>query len=143
MGIIDSPVTLDRSLTGNGDNSIGIFLPKDIMDSSILVHSSSWLVSFFMYGLNTLAYYVVGWMISAGFYRFGWFIGLGFIVLSFVFITTGDLLWGTELDEPLSHWLPFDSISLPLYGSFIGTIMIVGVMLWLIRMFTRDVTIKM
>ncbi|ALX48861.1 hypothetical protein [Lentibacillus amyloliquefaciens] len=147
MEMADIQGTLDRSLAGDaiqvGNNSISIEFPKAIFESSVLIQSSSWIVSLFMYSLNILTYYAAGWLIGSGFYRFGWFIGLGFILLSLLFIITGDLLWGTELGEPLSNWLPFDLISLPLYGSFLGTIIIIGIMLWLIRLATRNATIKM
>lgn len=146
MGMADIQGTLDRSLAGNaikiGNNSISIEFLKLIFESSVLVHSSNWIVSLFMYSLNILTYYAAGWLIGSGFYRFGWFIGLGFILLSLLFITTGDVLWGTELGEPLSDWLPFDLITLPLYGSFSANIIIIGIMLWLIRLATRNATIK-
>ncbi|HLR63634.1 MAG TPA: hypothetical protein VK097_14575 [Lentibacillus sp.] len=147
LGVTHLPVSLNRSLTEIGiqvsGNSISAFLPKAIIGSSILVHSDSFMGTLFMYILNTLTYYVVGWLIGAGFYRFGWLIGLGFVAMSIVLVTIGDLLWGTKLGEPLSHWLAFDSLDLPLYGSLVGTIALIALMLWLIRLLTRDVMIKM
>ncbi|PAV28263.1 hypothetical protein CIL05_18015 [Virgibacillus profundi] len=141
------PVTLDRSLADgsieSSDNSISIVLPKEIISSSILVHSSSWFVSMLMYSLNILSLYVIGWLIGAGYYRFGWVIGFGFIAIALVSIVIGDLLWGTELGEPLSNWLPFDSISLSLWGSVAGSIVLIGIILSFIRIITRRVTIKM
>jgi len=145
MEMTDIQGTLDRSLSAVeiGNNSISIELPKAMLESSILVHSNNWIASLFLYVLNILTCYVAGWLIGSGFYRFGWIIGLGFILLSLIFIVTGDLLWGTELGEPLSDWLPFDSISLPFYGSFLGNLFIIAIMLLLIRLATQNATIKM
>ncbi|UJL46753.1 hypothetical protein KFZ58_02010 [Virgibacillus sp. NKC19-16] len=147
MEMTNLPVTFDRSMAGNvietSDNSISIFLPKAILGSSILIHSSSWLVSLLMYTLNILIYYIIGWFIGAGYYRFGWLIGLGFITSALVFMVIADLLWGTELGEPLSNWLPFDSINLPVYGATAGTILLIAIILWLIRLLTKNITIKM
>ena len=145
LEMMNLPINLDRAMVGveSSDNSISIFLPKAIVSSSILVHSSNWLLSMLMYTLNILTYYVIGWFIGSGYYRFGWVAGFGFIALAIVFITVGDLLWGTEIGEPLSSWLPFTSIDLPLYGSFLGAIILIGIIIGLIRLLTRRVTIKM
>ncbi|WP_087974373.1 hypothetical protein [Oceanobacillus rekensis] len=141
------PIELDRGMVDtvieSSDNSVSIFLPKAIVGSSILVHSSNWLLSMFMYTLNILSIYAVGWFIGSGYYRFGWIAGFGFIALAIAFIVIGDLLWGTDIEEPLSNWLPFTSIDLPLYGSFLGAIVLIGIILGFIRVITRRVTIKM
>ena len=147
LEVANLPIELDRAMVDNGvessDNSISIFLPKAIVSSSILVHSSNWLLSMLMYTLNILTFYAIGWFIGSGYYRFGWVAGFGFIALAMVFIAIGDLLWGTEIDEPLSNWLPFTTIDLPLYGSFLGAIVLIGIILVFIRLITRRVTIKM
>lgn len=141
------PVSVDKTVTENvinsSDNSITIMLPKAIVSSSILVHSSSWIVSLLMYILNTLTYYVIGWFIGVGYYKYGWVIGFGFIASSLVFLITGDLLWGTELGEPLSNWFAFQSVNLPLWGSFVGSIILIALILVLIRALTREISIKM
>lgn len=147
LEITNLPVTINNSLEDNGiessDNSISIFVPKAILSSSILVHSSSWLLSLLMYTLNILTLYVIGWLIGSGYYRFGWVIGFGFIAISLVSIIIADLLWGTELGEPLSNWLPFTSISLPVSVSAAGSIILIGVILWGTRLLTKRITIKM
>lgn len=145
LEMMNLPINIDLAMVGveSSDNSISIFLPKAIVSSSILVHSSNWLLSMLMYTLNILTYYVIGWFIGSGYYRFGWVTGFGFIALAIIFITVGDLLWGTEIEEPLSNWLPFTSIDFPLYGSFFGAVVLIVIILVFIRLITRRVTIKM
>ncbi|GAB3046833.1 hypothetical protein [Virgibacillus ainsalahensis] len=126
-----------------GDNQIGFYIPKEIFDSSILLNSTNWLLSMIMFVLNILTFYVIGWIIGAGYYRYGWIIGFGFVAIGIASIFTSDLLWGTEIEEPLSNWLPFDSINLPLYGSIIGNIILIGILLSAIRLLTKRIAIKM
>ncbi|SFE03448.1 hypothetical protein SAMN05216238_107142 [Lentibacillus persicus] len=136
---------LERSLSAVDitSNSISVELPDIIFQSSVLLHGTNWVASLFLFSLNVLTYFAAGWLIGSGFYRFGWVIGLGFIVLSLLFMVTGDLIWGIELGEPLSNWLPFSSISLPFYVSFLYNLIMIGVMLVLIRLAIRHTPIKM
>ncbi|WP_010651932.1 hypothetical protein [Oceanobacillus massiliensis] len=140
-------LTIDHSMTGNGSgsssNTVSNFSPKEILDTSILAHSGNWLVSILMYALSILTMYTIGWLIGAGYYRFGWIAGFGFIAMAIVLIVIGDLIWGIALEEPLSNWLPFSSIDLPLYGSFLGAIVLIGIILALIRIITKRVAIKL
>jgi hypothetical protein len=82
---------------------------------------------------------VVNWH---GYYRFGPATGTGLIAVSLVFIVIVDFLWESESGNPLSSWLPFDTI-LPLYASIAESIVLIAIILWFIRLLTRRAIIKM
>ncbi|WP_188208193.1 hypothetical protein [Alkalibacillus aidingensis] len=92
------------------------------------------------YFVISLLYYVVGWMITAGFYRFGWLIGLGFIIIGFVTIMIADYFWG---ENELFFNFDFGHVEYPFGIAVMVSIIINVAMLWLVRLITRKVRIKM
>ena len=132
---------IDYSSGSNfGDSTI--YFPVGITDSTHLDFSGNWFLALFLYSINILTYYLIGWLIGAGYYRFGWIIGFGFIALSLLLVTTLGFLWEGELGDPIAKWLSIDAVSFPLSISIVGNILLIGIALWLIRLLTRRVAIK-
>lgn len=139
--VLDS--TMGNSHIQNADQSISIDLTGMMVSGSSFIDSNNWLVSLIVYSMTIFIAYLIGWLIGVGYYRFGWIIGFGFIALAIIMSTLLDLLWGQEngLVKSLSNWLAFD-LNVPLVVSILGTLVLIGLTLWFIRLLTRDVPIK-
>jgi hypothetical protein len=87
---------------------------------------------------------MAGWMIGAGFYRYGGGVGMLFIVLAIAFVSITDILWEFELKNPLRKLLDLSNLwEFPMFVSFIGTFLVLGITLWIVRVTTRRIFIKM
>ncbi|WP_181347433.1 hypothetical protein [Thalassobacillus sp. CUG 92003] len=97
----------------------------------------------FSFFLNVLVYFAAGWLVGAGIYRSGWLIGLGHIVLAMVIVSLSDLFWEGDMSEP---WLTFFNVNaadISIAFSFIVTLLLLTGTFWLVRLLTRNVTVKM
>lgn len=95
-----------------------------------------------VFTLNLFMYYLVGWLISASFYRFANGIGIGFIVIAFIILTLEDVLLRISLDLPVSS--RFEILdSLPLGMIVFCLFVLIFISIWIIRLLTKRVSIKM
>lgn len=103
---------------------------------------SNWILAMAVFSLNIFLYYLLGWLISASFYRFDTIIGLGSIVIALVLLMVGDTLIRVSLGFPI-----FESLaalnSLPAGVAVAGVLFVVVVSIWMIRLLTKNVSIKM
>lgn len=146
MKIAHLPMVFDNSsaeLLGQdeGDGLIAMIV-KMIVVSPYVSLEANWLVSIVLAYLNMISHYVIGWLIGAGYYRHGWIAGFGYIAMSIVFMMGWDLLWGSEMGEPLSSILGVISFNIPVLVSIIGSILIIAFVLWIIRILTRKAVVK-
>ena len=103
---------------------------------------SNWFLSTFVFMLNLIFYYLLGWMVASSFQRYGFMVGLGTIVLSYTMILIRGWLWGDEVRGYIAYILPFDKLDLPLHGFIIGSLVLTALSGKLIRLFTRRMPIK-
>lgn len=113
------------------------------IDGAVLMIHESWFVSYFVYSLNVIVYFLVGWFIGAGFYRFGVLIGLLNIVISIMVVSILDSLWEFELKGILGKFsIPSVYQDFSIVVSFIGTFLLIGLGLWAVRQTLKRVAIK-
>ncbi|KHF41695.1 hypothetical protein [Halalkalibacter okhensis] len=105
--------------------------------------NSFWVIPLISFSLIVLCYYIGGWIIAVGFYRFGGWGGLGFILIAILFLSLTDLLWEGELTHPLANYLNLTIPALSIFSSIIGTLLLIGVGLFLIRKVTKRIAIKL
>ncbi|MGG6311390.1 hypothetical protein [Paenibacillus macerans] len=111
---------------------------------NFLGENFSWPLTVLVYSLNILVYYVAGYLIGAGFYRFGKIGGMLYIVLALAVILISDVMWEFELKETIQRVVYLgDILDFPVWGSLTGTLLLVGVTLWIIRATTKRVRIKL
>src|SRR5699024_8751350 len=102
---------------------------------------SNWVLAITVFALNIFTYYVVGWLIGAGFYRYSVPVGLFCIVIGFIVVSIQDLILRIALNLPVRD--AFASIDLSLYLAIPGTLALIGITLWMIRKMTKRVSIKL
>ncbi|WP_100012482.1 hypothetical protein [Lentibacillus sediminis] len=103
---------------------------------------SNWVLGMAVFSLNIFLYYLLGWLISASFYRFDTPGGLGSIVIALVLLMLGDTLLRVAIDLPVLESLAAIN-SLPAGVAVLGLLFIVIVSIWMIRLLTKTVSIKM
>lgn len=96
---------------------------------------------FFPYVLNSLVYYFVGFFIYLGFYRFKWMVGLGFCAFSVLIVSANDYIWNIGFIGILGEIFG-NTIATSLNLAVIGTIILLGILLVLIRLLTKRISIK-
>ena len=132
--------TLASQIADAGDGYISELIQSIIMTPFIELESN-WLLAILIFAINIFTYYLVGWLIGAGFYRFGVVTGLLSIALGFIIIYTQDQLLRIALNLPVSGVL--SSWNLTLFPAIVAVLVLFGITLWIIRQFTKHVAIKM
>ncbi len=100
------------------------------------------LLSMLLVILNMVFYYLMGWLITAAFYRYNRKIGFAYIALTILLFFIKGVLWG-DAEGLLAAW-PGIQIGEPhIAVSFGGTIALICIGLWILRLLTRDVSIRM
>lgn len=123
--------------------------------------------SLLIYSLYLFVHYLIGWFIGSGFYKYGWITGIGFVAGSIIFASLLEwfslsvLLWGNLIGEllpntflnALSSIVSFDvirldqlfsaSIRLPLIISVLGIAAIVALLIWFIRLLTKNIYVDL
>ncbi|MEW9031406.1 MAG: hypothetical protein AB2404_01530 [Planifilum fimeticola] len=97
-----------------------------------------WIVVVLSFALNILAYYAFGWLIGAGFYRYG-IGGVLFILLALAWLLATEamlLLWEAEL-------LKGPNVVPEVLIPFLATLLLFGVFLWIVRMTTGRVRVRL
>lgn len=125
--------------------SIEKFFIKDIITNTSMKPIGIYadknpLIILFVVILSVFLFYLLGWIIHIGYYRFGWIVGflfIGFVILvSYIF----GLFWGEALfniTDNVSVITGSNGVSL------LGTIVLIGCVLIIIRLLTRRITIKL
>lgn len=117
----------------------------DIVQAFILTPhvdpQNNWFLAIAVFSLNIFIYFVLGWLISASFYRFNTAIGLAFILLAIFILMVQDTLIRNALHLPvLDQFSVLDSLSTGI--SLLGIMLLIIFSLWMIRLMTRRVRIK-
>ena len=110
---------------------------------SYLGQDPSWLLLYFIYGINVVGYFVTGWLIGAGFYRFGVLIGMAYIVLAMLILSVLDRFWAFELKDFFEKILFINGVEFSPFLSFIGTVLLILLVLWINRITLKKVAVKM
>lgn len=118
----------------------------DIIQSIILTPyvnpESNLILAIVIFSLNVFTYYLIGWLIGAGFYRFNAGTGFVFILIALIMITLEDVLLRISLDLPMQErFAILDTI--PSGVTALGVLLILIVTTWIIRQLTKSVAIKM
>ena len=117
----------------------------DIIQALILTPyvdpQSNWLLAMFIFTLNILAFYIIGWFISVCFYRLHVVIGLGGILIGVILLILKDALLRMALELPISETFLFVDVISPLIGT-LGIIIIYIFPIWMVHLLTRNVPIK-
>ena len=121
----------------DGGNLISDMIQSVILTPIIELQSNP-LLALLIFSLNILTYYMVGWFIGTVFYRFGTIGGLGSIVLGGLVLYIEDILMHAGLGIGMYNY----TFTIPLYASVFVVLVIVGILLWSIRLFTKRVAIK-
>lgn len=109
-----------------------------IVDAPSALSAEGGLLMFLIFSLNLLTYYVIGWMISSAFIRLKVIGGLAFIVLSLLFFTGRNIIWGYNFGNIVS----FAPVDVSPFISMLGTIVIIGISLYFVRLLTRKIVVK-
>ncbi len=146
-------------LTGVDYVLANIFQVSSITDGTISLGSYTNVFSvIIVYIMTVFTYFLIGWLIGIGFYRFGWIIGLAFIPLAILFASLVDFLWFDYASlftlEVLSNIRFLSSLAEALINilsnmgdmvfflSLVGNILLLGILLWVIHLITKNVVIR-
>lgn len=99
---------------------------------------SPWIVVVLAFALNILAYYVFGWLIGAGFYRYG-AKGVLFILLALALLLGIEMMFALWEAELLKGTIIVPKVLIP----FLAVILLFGVALWIVRMTTKRVRVRL
>lgn len=119
-----------------------VSLPVELDTASAFETTGGWFAAAIALFLNTLTFYLAGWIISIGYYRFGWIAGFGFIALSFVIFGLNDYLWKPNTADAM-EWLPYDPLEANFWLTALGSSILVLLLFSFMRLLTKRVTIKM
>ena len=108
---------------------------------AFLENFSSWHVPLLTFSLIILTYYIAGWIIGIGFYRSSW-AGAGSIIVALVYVYLLDLLWEGQLSLNITSSLNITFPNQIFSLSLVGNLILIGLGLWVIRIATKDVPIK-
>ncbi len=117
------------------------------IDNSLLNNYSA---SLLLYSFNAFVSYLFGWLINVGYYKFNWIIGFVFIALSVALNTVYALIWKLSIVTLYSVNInPFDAnleeavyTNSSFFTSTLKTLGIVLLTLFIIRMLTKKISIK-
>ncbi|QKY71490.1 hypothetical protein [Lentibacillus sp. CBA3610] len=118
----------------------------DIIQSAILTPyidpASNWILAMAVFSINIFIYYLLGWFISASFYRFDTVTGLGFILIALITLMLQDTLLRISLGLPvLERFAVLES--LPSGIIIPGMFLVILILIWVIRLLTKRIAIKM
>ena len=122
---------------------VGLF-DFEILSSSVsfLDPNSTWIVPIISLSLILLSYYVAGWIIATGYYRFGGLKTIGFIAIAISLVSTIGLLWEGGMDYQFNSSPVYSTDNIPIIYKFWITLALIGLALWLVRLITKRIPIK-
>lgn len=102
---------------------------------------------YYTFAFNNVTWYLLGGIIHLSFYRFHWLIGLGSIFLSFINVTIQTIIWEKGFNNLIGQQEYFDNNKL-LLGinpilSIMFTIIIIGLLHYMIQQLLKNITIKL
>ncbi|MEK3726743.1 MULTISPECIES: hypothetical protein [unclassified Lysinibacillus] len=95
-----------------------------MMVSPFVDLQNHWLLAILVFALNIFGYYLVGWLIGAGFYRYGGLFGLAFIIMAFVIVLVQAVLVRAVLGLPLNSAIV--SFDVPAVIAAIGILTVIS-----------------
>jgi hypothetical protein len=113
-----------------------------ILDAPTGVHENLSL-ALLLNTLNLFFFYIVGYFITTGFYRFNVMIGLGYILISISLISIRSMFWGTNTMDIVYNWLPIGTFQLSSSAFIVASIVLSLIIIWLIRLTTKKMAIKL
>jgi hypothetical protein len=125
----------------------GIFavlnLPITLEPMTLDFGINHWLVLILLYTINSFIYYLIGWAINLGFYRYNVLVGLVFCVLATVFVAFYGLFMVDGMAarakvEALNQWY----YDVPLPASVLVSLVLIGILLYVIRLLTKKIPVK-
>ncbi|WP_078382070.1 hypothetical protein [Sutcliffiella halmapala] len=123
------------------DNIIGDIV-QSIIITPYVAPQQNWLLAIGVLSLNLFINYLIGWLISSSFYRLNVVAGLGFILLAINIKMLKDTFLRISLDLPVPGW--FSNLDfLPSGIALVGILLLVIISIWLIRLLTRRVSVKL
>lgn len=123
------------------DDGIIAEIIQSIIIAPYVDPQSNWLLAIFVVTLNLLTFYLLGWLIGSAFYRFGVIVGIVVIAISIVLVLLENAILSIGLGLTVPDRFSSYDFSLPI--SLLGVVVILIIVLWLIRKFTKRVAIKM
>lgn len=109
------------------ENNIIAIIITGMIFSPIIDPSHGWFLTLFLFSVNLFTYFVMGWMIGAAFYRMK-LIGFAVLALFIGLLRIRNLVWESGL---------------PLYASMACLFVLIGIVLWIIKLLSRRVTVKL
>jgi len=100
-------------------------------------------ITMLTYTISLILYYTVGWMIGTSFYRSGVFKGVGSILLALLVLMLADSFWGGGVIDILPRMTLGAGIMSQWFLAFVGTMVLIALLLWIIRALTKRITIKL
>lgn len=139
----DTSSLTDIRLDNMGSSFGDIFgnIVQSVVVSPFVDLQSHWLLAILVFAFNIFGYYLIGWLIGAGFYRCGGLLGLAFIVIALIIVLLQDIFVRAVLGLPLNSAIV--SFDVPVVVAAIGILIVISLLLWLIRQLTKRVVIKM
>lgn len=111
-------------------------------EAIILNANSNWLIFFFLYSINIFTYYLLGWLINVGFYRFKGLIGVGFVLVAILLLFIHGFLWINGFFSILDNGFASILSDNPLTLSILGNVILIGVLMYIIRLVTKRVPVS-
>jgi hypothetical protein len=126
------------------DSGLGAIL-GDLILSVILSPnvspSGNWILAIAVFALNLFLFYLLGWLISAGFHRGGTLIGLVFIFIAIMINIIKDTLLRMALDFPITA--RFSALEpFPSWAAIAGIFILIFLVIWVIRLLTKRAPIE-
>ncbi|MBU9723299.1 MULTISPECIES: hypothetical protein [Bacillaceae] len=134
-------VVLDIELDGNIIGNIISSVVQSFVVPPYVDPNGALILALGIVSLNVFIYYLIGWMIHAGFYRLGTLGGLGFVLVGVVTLILKDTLLRIILDLPIAEMVQFlDFVPQSVAGItvFLLMMMLIGI----IRTLTKRAMIK-
>lgn len=102
-----------------------------------------WIAAIGAFFLNGLAYYLIGWLIGIGYYRYGWVAGFGFIGLAIGALSINGYFWNDGGLSEIIPWVPHFPGDAALLTTFVGSAILIAVLLLSMHWMTKRAPIKM
>lgn len=102
---------------------------------------SNWFLATAVMCLNMFIYYLVGWLVSAGFQRLNSFAGLGVTIAAVLILMLQDTLLRVSLDLPVLERFELLQV-FPLSAAVAGILILILLTIAAIRTFVKRITVK-
>lgn len=93
--------------------------------------------------VTALINYSIGWMFGSAYYRGGFKKSINFIFIGLVAMILVDLLWDNDFSSVLPGITVGSNGFIQWLIALVGSLVIIGILLWRIRTLTKQITIKL